>query len=155
MWLARRGAGARRPGTIAEAAHSLRVVAARLGGRAPTAGEYRRERAALLAADCARHRHGGRLELLSEDQIRAAAGGGWPQALTLAGLGAPGATPTSERGGRRRAVPVDEALERCLDYHGALPTGTALEAFAAAHGFALKRRDAPLGADRRACPRAT
>jgi hypothetical protein len=95
MWVARRRADAQRPGDAAEAAHSLRVVAARLGGRAPTAGQYRRERAELLAADRARHRHGGRLELLTEDQIRAAAGGGWSQALTLAGRGLPAVPPRS------------------------------------------------------------
>lgn len=115
-------------------------------GKAPTAGQYRPERAPLLADDRARHRHGDRPELLTEDQIRAAAGGGWPQALTLAGLGPAGEASASGRRGTRRAVPLDEALERCLDYHGALPSTTALEAFAAAHGFALKRRDAPWAA---------
>lgn len=141
MWLASRHAKAPRPAAVTETAHSLRVVAAHLRAETLTPGQYRRVRAELLTVDDARHRHGGRLLLATEAQIRAAAGGDWQQALTDAGL-TRGPTSTGRRP-TRRAVAVDEALERCLDYHGALPSGQALERFAAAHGFALKRRDAP------------
>jgi hypothetical protein len=118
--------------------HCLRVAAAYLGSATLTPGQYRRARARLTERDRARRRHGGRLELLTDHQIARIAGGDWRRALVLAGLADP-----SPAAPERRAVGVPEALERCIDYHGALPGHADVERFACAHGFALAQKRAP------------
>lgn len=144
IWLARREA---RPTTAAdpdEAAHSLRVVAAHLRVSILTPGEYRRGRAELVGESHARDRRRGRPDILTDNQIRTAFGGDWSRALAAAGLAAD-EPEAAERAGdrRRRGVSIAEALNRCIDYHGALPGHRGLERFAATHGFRLSRRHAP------------
>jgi hypothetical protein len=92
----------------------------------------------------ARRRRRGRPELLTDNQIRTAFGGDWTRALAAAGLADNAPTSTGRNSARlHRGVSVAEALDRCIDYHGALPSFSGLERFAATHGFPLSRRDAP------------
>jgi hypothetical protein len=145
QWLSSRARAAEVPdaGTD-DVRHCLRLAAAHLGAATLTPGEYRRARARMTERDRARHRHGGRLDLLTDHQITRIAGGDWQRALTLAGLAEPAATTRAVgTAGERRAVSVPEALGRCIDYHGALPGSAAVELFARVHGFALARKAAP------------
>jgi len=55
--------------------------------------------------------------------------GSWTEALKLAGLESP---PQSQKG-----ISIPEAIELCLEAHGALPTTRELDLFARVNGFAL------------------
>ena len=141
QWLSGRARAAEQPEAgIEDVRHSLRVVAAHLGAPPLTPGKYRRAHADLTRTDRSRHRHGGRLGLLTDHQITRIAGGDWQHALSVAGLTGP---PPGTASGMRRGVSVAEALRRCIDYHGALPTFAAVVQFASIHGFALARKRTP------------
>ncbi|HEU4973837.1 MAG TPA: hypothetical protein VFT50_02015 [Baekduia sp.] len=118
-------------------ASALRVVARRLGHDTLTPIAYRGERAVVVAADAARHRHGGALRLPTENQITAHAGS-WDAALELAGLEERrrgGSSPTGRS--------FDELLDLCFDAHGTEPTAGELELFARANGLRHGRRRRP------------
>jgi hypothetical protein len=115
----------------------LQLVARRLRVSTLTPGQYRAERAAMLAADRRRRAHGGQLRLPTEDQIAAIAGS-WDRALANAGLRA-----RQGRGGQRaRTTPatIVHILERCYEQHGTEPTVSEIEAFARANGIPYPRR---------------
>jgi hypothetical protein len=71
--------------TPENAASALAVVAHRLGKDSLTQGEYRRERAKMLAHDAKRWMHGGQLRMPSEQQI-VGVHGSWDAALSAASL---------------------------------------------------------------------
>ncbi len=71
--------------TPENAASALAVVAHRLGKDSLTQGEYRRERAKMLAHDAKRWMHGGQLRMPSEEQV-VGVHGSWDAALSAASL---------------------------------------------------------------------
>jgi hypothetical protein len=71
--------------TRENAASALAVVAKRLNVDSLTQGEYRRERAKILANDAKRWMHGGQLRVPSEEQV-VSVHGSWDAALSASGL---------------------------------------------------------------------
>jgi hypothetical protein len=118
--------------TSSHIAYVLRVVAARLSAGTLTPGQYRAERARMLAVDQTRWMHGRRLRLPTDEQIRLAAGD-WDRALALARLDRrPG---RGDQGHGRRALGTVELLERCYAAHGTEPSALELRRFARANGI--------------------
>lgn len=109
----------------------LQLVAHRLGADSLTTGEYRAERAKLLA--CERYRpQTDRWLLLPDDEQVIACAGSWDAALILAGL-----APTRDRrasGGHPGAPTLVDLLERFHDEHGFQPSARDLQAFARGNG---------------------
>lgn len=113
--------------TAEHAVAAVQLVAGRLGTDSVTTGQYRVERASLLAQDRTRWLHGRWLLLPDDEQIIACAGS-WDAALSLAGFKV-----TRERGpapGRPSAPPLVDLLERFHDEHGFQPSTRDLRAFA-------------------------
>jgi hypothetical protein len=118
--------------TEEHATATLRLVARRLNVDSVTTGEYRVERARLLAADRARWLYGRWLLLPDDEQIIAWAGS-WDAALRLAGL-----KTTREHGQARRqprAPTIVDLLERFHDEHEFQPSARDLRAFARGNGM--------------------
>jgi len=114
----------------------LQLVARRLGVEMLTPGQYRAERAAMLAADRGRA-HRGQLRMPTEHQVAALAGS-WDRALADAGLRA-----RQGRGGQRaRSAPADviDILDRCFEHYRIEPTSSEVELFAKANGIPFPRR---------------
>jgi hypothetical protein len=116
--------------TADHVAAALGLVARRLGADSVTTGQYRVERASLLAQDRARWLHGHWLLLPDDEQVIACAGS-WDAALSLAGLKA-----KSERGpSQQPAAPLlVDLLERFHDEYGFQPSARDLRAFARGNG---------------------
>jgi hypothetical protein len=113
-------------------AYVLRTVAGRLEATTLTPGQYRAERARMLAADQTRWLHGRRLRLPTDEQIRLAASD-WDRALALARLDRrPG---PGDQGHGRRALGTVELLERCYAVHDTEPSALELRRFARANGI--------------------
>jgi hypothetical protein len=113
-------------------AYALRTVAARLNARTLTPGQYRAERARMLALSNTRWLHGRRLRLPTDEQIRLAASD-WDRALALARLDRrPG---RGDQGHGRRALSTVELLERCYQAHGTEASALELRRFARANGI--------------------
>jgi hypothetical protein len=123
-----------RPPSREEVVAALLLAAPEFKSR--TADEYTTIRAELLAADSRKWRHGRQLHLPNANQIRHAAGD-WDTALGWAGL------PPVRRGAEASGIAIVDALERCVEIHGALPIEPELRAFARAPGFALTRPRQP------------
>jgi hypothetical protein len=126
--------------TVEHVVTTLQLLAARLGVDSLSTGEYRAERARLLAGDRARWRS-GRCLLLPDDEQVITVAGSWDAALRLAGL-----KTTSER----RPVPQEGAalvdlLERFHDYYGVQPSLRNLQAFALGNGIPYPMRKQPFG----------
>ncbi len=109
----------------------LQLVARRLGADSLTTGEYRTERARLLATEHYRPRNDRWLLLPDDEQVIACAGS-WDAALVLAGLGATRDRRTA-RGHPTAPILVD-LLERFHDEHGFRPSARDLRAFARGNG---------------------
>jgi len=121
---------------------ALRLVAARLGADSLTTGEYRVERARLLAADRARWQHGRWLLLPDDEQVIAVAGS-WDAALRDAGL----ETTAERRPARERgASGLADLMERFHDHYGVQPSLRNLRAFALGNGIPYPMRTQPFGA---------
>lgn len=119
--------------TLQYSDYVLALVAHRIGARTLTPGQYRAERARILAT---RRAGAGALRLPTEDQIAALAGS-WDIALANAGLG-----PRRARGyqpPRQAPLTIVEALERCYEYYETEPTSAELDAFAKANGIPITR----------------
>lgn len=110
----------------------LSLVAHKLDGESVTPNQYRAVRDELLAEDSKHWRHGRKLLLPTEDQIRIAVGV-WDQALELAGL------PTRTQH-KNYGVTVEELLDRCYEVHQTQPTEAELRRFARANGIPYKTR---------------
>ncbi len=108
----------------------LQLVARRLGAESLTTGEYRAERARLLATERYRPRNDRWLLLPDDEQVIACAGS-WDAALGLAGLAA-----TRDRAprGQPGAPTLVDLLERFHSEHGFQPSARDLRAFARGNG---------------------
>jgi len=109
----------------------LQLVAHRLGADSLTTGEYRAERAKLLARERYRPSNDRWLLLPDDEQVIACAGS-WDAALILAGL----TTTRDRRASRDRpaAPTLVDLLERFHDEHGFQPSARDLRAFARGNG---------------------
>lgn len=109
--------------TPENAASSLAVIAKRLNTTSLTGGDYRRERARMLANDAKRWMHGRQLRMPSEQQV-ARAHGSWDAALRAAGLQS--TTQRSRQHAKPRPRGIDNdcvvAVARYLKEAGRHPT---------------------------------
>jgi hypothetical protein len=127
--------------TADHAVTTLQLVAARLGKDSLTTGEYRAERAKLLAADRARWRN-GRWLLLPDDEQVITVTGSWDAALRLAGLKTTAERrPAQQQGGAKLA----DLMERFHDHYGVQPSLRNLQAFALGNGIPYPMRAQPFG----------
>lgn len=121
------------PATLAAIAEALKTVAFELDKKTLTPLDYSNERERLyLQATRARR---ARLHLPSVGQILYAAAS-WDEALAEAGL-----APRPAVAGVGPGLAIVDALELCLEAHGALPSLKELEVFAAANNFSLANRE--------------
>jgi hypothetical protein len=109
----------------------LQLVAGRLGDDSVTTGQYRVEKARLLADDRARPLNGRWLLLPDDEQIIAFAGS-WDAALRIAGLNATSGRRPAE--GQLGAPTLVDLLERFHDEYGFRPSTRDLRAFARGNG---------------------
>ena len=116
--------------TVEHVVAVLHLVARRLGADSLTAGEYRSERARLLATERYRPRNDRWLLLPDDEQVIACAGS-WDAALVLAGLA--GAQDGASRS-RPGAPTLVDLVERFHDEHGFQPSARDLRAFARGNG---------------------
>jgi hypothetical protein len=137
-------------------AYLLKRVSRRLNSSSVTPGQYRQERARMLALNRSRWLHGGHLRLPTDEQIRIAMraasvpevhrdtskAGAWEAALALAGL-----DNKSERAPAVVAASTTDALDRCFEAHGTEPTSKELAAFVAANRIPYSRNRQQLWAD--------
>ena len=119
---------------------TLQLVAASLGADSLTTGEYRGERARLLARDRARWRY-GRCLLLPDDEQVISVAGSWDAALRLAGL----KTTAERRPAHRGGAALVDLMERFHDYYGVRPSLRNLQAFALGNGIPYPMRKQPFG----------
>jgi hypothetical protein len=117
--------------TAEHVAAVVQLVARRLGADSVTTGEYRAERARLLAAERYRPRNDRWLLLPDDEQVIACAGS-WDAALILAGLTATRDRRTAR--GHPSAPTLVDLLERFPDEHGVQPSARDLRAFARGNG---------------------
>jgi hypothetical protein len=122
----------------------LRMVAARLDVRTLTPGQYRAERARMLAVSETRWLHGRRLCLPTDEQIRLAAGD-WARALALARLGR--RPPRGNQGRGKYAPSTAEVLDRAYEAHGTELTSKEIWVFTAANRIPYGRERGRLWAE--------
>jgi hypothetical protein len=112
---------------------ALRLVASRLGVQQLSRGQYRSERASVLAQQ---GRGIAGLHLPAEHQV-VALFGSWETAASRAGL-------THGYGGRRaQAADIGDVLDRCFEAHGTEPTSREMEVFARSNGIVYPRLAKP------------
>ncbi len=116
--------------TPENAAFALAVVAHRLGKDSLTQGEYRRERAKMLAHDAKRWMHGGQLRMPSEEQV-VGVHGSWDAALSAASLQSTTQRERKPAKPRPRGKGVSDCVAAVLRYlkeaGGNHPTATGYE----------------------------
>lgn len=117
-------------------AFSLRLVALRLGVESVSPVQYRQQREELLAADRRVWRHGRKLRLPTDEQIRIAADG-WDRALALAKLSARHGL--GDQGQGKYAATTEDVLDRCFEAHGTELTSKEIWTFVAANGIPYSR----------------
>jgi hypothetical protein len=118
--------------TKEQAVYALRLVATRLQLNTLNPGEYRRERAAMVAKAGGRARYD--LRLPTDVQISAVCKS-WDRALARAGLRDRKKQPRR----RIKVLTAQEALDRCFEHHHTEPTAPELLDFCRANGISMSR----------------
>ena len=117
--------------TRAEIINYLRLVAGHLDTETLGQGAYEEGRLELIEADLRRYVHGGQIApLIPSGQMIEAKAGSWQEALTWAGLRAPGAPD------RLPAYPVERALDDFITDFGYQPSATLLLNYQRQRGLA-------------------